>query len=87
MRGSVGPGEVQDQGEGWQDDANHRLWNAGPDPFWASFDGWPGTFRPSGFKQTQIPFVMTIPVGPSRSPDAPSSQKSHGRMTAAFDRL
>jgi hypothetical protein len=32
--------------------------------------GWPGTFRPSGFKQTQIPFVMAILVGPPRSPYA-----------------
>lgn len=54
--------------------------------FWASLDGWPGTFRPSGFKQTQIPFVMAIPVGPFPSPKT-HSQKSHGRMAAAFNRL
>lgn len=39
--------------------------------------GWPGTFRPSGLKQTQIPPVMAILVGPSCCADALPSQKSH----------
>lgn len=47
--------------------------------FWASLDGWPGTFRPSGFKQTQIPLVMAIPVGPFPSP----KPRSHLRRVMA----
>lgn len=49
--------------------------------FWASLDGWPGTFRPSGFKQTQIPFVMAIPVGPFPSP---KTHSHHRRVMAAW---
>lgn len=45
--------------------------------FWASLDGWPGTFRPSGFKQTQIPLVKAIPVGPFPFPNALTLLKSH----------
>lgn len=54
-------------------DANHRCGMQVRTRFWASLDGWPGTFRPSGFKQTQIPsgpYVMAILVGPLLSPNA-----------------
>lgn len=64
----------QGQGlEGYTHDANHRCGMQVRTRFWASLDGWPGTFRPSGFKQTQIPsgpFVMAILVGPFLSPNA-----------------
>lgn len=55
-----------------RDDANHRCGMQARTRFWASLDGWPGTFRPSGFKQTQIPFVMANLVGP-----LPLSQRNH----------